>query len=104
MDLSDLVADREAWRTVVNEAKTHQGLKSQLKKKKKKKKCNGIMTIGRSGKLLPVSTAQSILVSDPVGTNYHIFLSRTFTWLEMGPPFRREEGPDYYGSLPLYWG
>jgi hypothetical protein len=28
------VADRDDWRTVVNEAKTHQGLYSQLKKKK----------------------------------------------------------------------
>jgi hypothetical protein len=28
------VADRDAWRTVVNEAKTHQGLYSRLKKKK----------------------------------------------------------------------
>jgi hypothetical protein len=23
---------------------------------------------------------------------------------EMGPPLRREEGSDYYWSLPLYWG
>jgi hypothetical protein len=33
MDLSDYIADREAWRTVVNEAKTHQGVSIQLKKK-----------------------------------------------------------------------
>jgi hypothetical protein len=35
----------------------------------------------------------------------HIFvLSKTLAWSEMGPPLRQEEEPDYYWSLPLYWG
>jgi hypothetical protein len=29
---------------------------------------------------------------------------QTFTCFEMGPPRRREEGSDYYWSLPVYWG
>jgi hypothetical protein len=57
--------------------------------------------IGQSGKL-PV---QSNLISGPVGTRDHIcVLSRTSTYFEMGPPFRREKGSDYHCSLPLYWG
>jgi hypothetical protein len=50
------------------------------------------------------SLAQLILVSGPVGTHEYIFvLSKTSTCFEMGPPLRREEGSDYYWSLPFYW-
>jgi hypothetical protein len=31
------------------------------------------------------------------------FCSKTCTCFEMGPPLRREEGSNYYWSLPLYW-
>jgi hypothetical protein len=51
------------------------------------------------------SPAQSILVSGTVATDDYVFvLSKTFTCFEMGPPLRREEGSDWYWSLPLYWG
>jgi hypothetical protein len=58
-----------------------------------------------SSKLLLVLASQSFFVSGPVGTHDHIFvLSKTFTCFEIGPPLQREEGSDYYWSLPLYWG
>jgi hypothetical protein len=44
------------------------------------------------------------LVSIPVKTHDHIFLFKTNTFCETGPPVQREDGSDYYWSLPLYWG
>jgi hypothetical protein len=47
----------------------------------------------------------SAAVSGPIGTYDHIFVfSKPFTCFEMGPPLQREEGSEYYWSLPLYWG
>jgi hypothetical protein len=52
------------------------------------------LSVGRLNCCLP-SPAQQILILVPVGTNDHIFiLSKTFTYFEMGPPCRREEGSD----------
>jgi hypothetical protein len=52
------------------------------------------------------SPAQSSLVLGPVRTHYHIllfFFLQTITYFETRPPLLPQEGPDCYGSLPLYW-
>jgi hypothetical protein len=61
--------------------------------------------VSRSVKLLLALASTMNLGSGPVWTHDHIFvLFKTFTCFEMGPPLRREEGSDYYWSLPFTVG
>jgi hypothetical protein len=49
------------------------------------------------------SPAQYFLVSGVIGIHNQDFLSFISTCLEVRPPLQREDGSDYYWSLPLYW-